>query len=67
MGDRIKKGGYILVGIIGMVMILILLVIIINFVKEKIYEYGCDHVPITDAWKDDKCKEYFYKEIGESK
>lgn len=67
MGNRIKRGGYILVGIIGMVMILILLMIIINFVKEKIYEYGCDHVPITDAWEDDKCKEYFYKEIGESK
>ena len=67
MGNRIKKGGCILVGIIGIVMILILLMIIINFVKEKIYEYGCDHAPITDAWEDDKCREYFYKEIGESK
>ena len=48
-------------------MILILLMVIINFVKEKIYEYSCNHVPITDAWKDNKCREYFYKEIGESK
>lgn len=67
MGNRIKKGEYILIGIIGMVMILILLMVIINFVKEKIYEYSCNHVPITDAWKDNKCREYFYKEIGESK
>lgn len=67
MGNRIKKGEYILIGIIGMVMILILLMVIINFVKEKIYEYSCDHVPITDALKDNKCREYFYKEIGESK
>lgn len=67
MGNRIKKGEYILIEIIVMVMILILLMVIINFIKEKIYEYGCDHVPITDAWEDDKCREYFYKEIGESK
>ena len=67
MGNRIKKGGYILIGIIGMAMILILLMVIINFVKEKIYEYSCNHVPITDAWEDNKCREYFYKEIGESK
>ena len=67
MGNRIKKGEYILIGIIGMVMILILLMVIINFVKEKIYEYSCDHVPITDVWEDDKRREYFYKKIGESK
>ena len=67
MGNRINKGEYILIGIIGMVMILILLMVIINFVKEKIYEYSCNHVPITDAWKHNKCREYFYKEIGESK
>ena len=65
MGNSMKTGEYILIGIIGMVMILILLMVIINFVKEKIYEYSCDHAPITDAWEDDKCREYFYKEIGE--
>ena len=46
---------FILIGII----IGILIIFLGIYIGNKVYEYHCDHIPITQAWEDNQCKEYF--------
>lgn len=42
-----------------------LMILLVFLIKNKIYEYNCDHIPITEAWKDTKCVEYFHRTSGD--
>lgn len=65
MGDRIKENVGIVAAILCGALCIILIPILINFINQKIKEYSCDHIPITDAWEDQECREYFNRTIGD--
>ena len=60
---KIKKTDiiYMLIGII----IVISVILFGIYISNKIYEYNCDHIPISQAWKDDRCKNYFNRTAGD--
>lgn len=62
MGDRIEKD--VLIAIAAGMILFILFPIIVNFIQQKLYEHNCDTMPITDAWRDDRCKEYFKRDLN---
>ena len=49
----------------GFILIGIIMVLLIVFIYNKAYEYNCDHIPITEAWKDQKCRAYFERSMGD--
>lgn len=65
MGDRIKENVGIVIAILCGVLFIILIPILINFINQKIKEYNCDHIPITEAWKDQECRKYFNRTMGD--
>ena len=50
---------------LGFMLIGIIMVLLIVFIYNKAYEYNCDHISITEAWKDQKCKAYFERIMGD--
>ena len=56
-------------GILFGVVVILLLHFIVDIIEKtnnvKMYEYNCDHIPITEAWKDDKCRDYFNRTSGD--
>lgn len=50
---------------LGFMLIGIIIVLLIVFIYNKAYEYNCDHISITEAWKDQKCKAYFERSMGD--
>jgi hypothetical protein len=65
MGDRIKENQGIIIAIVLWVIVGIVTIFLVRFLCEKYYEYNCDNTPITQAWQDDKCVEYFRRSIGD--
>lgn len=62
MKDFDKKD--ILLGV-GGILFGIAIILLLHLISVKIYEYNCDHIPITEAWKDDKCRDYFNRTSGD--
>ena len=65
MGDRIKENAETIIAILCGALFMILIPILINFINQKIKEYNCDHISITETWKDQECREYFDRTIGD--
>ncbi len=65
MGDRIKENAGTIIAILCGALFMILIPILINFINQKIKEYNCDHISITEAWKDQECREYFDRTMGD--
>ena len=49
----------------GFILIGVVMTLFMMFIYNKAYEYNCDHISITEAWKDQKCKAYFERSIGD--
>lgn len=62
MKDFNKKD--ILLGV-GGILFGVSIILLLHFISVKMYEYNCDHIPITEAWKDDKCRDYFNRTSGD--
>lgn len=62
MKDFDKKD--ILLGV-GGILFGVSIILLLHFINVKMYEYNCDHIPITEAWKDDKCRDYFNRTSGD--
>lgn len=62
MKDFDKKD--ILLGV-GGILFGVSIILLLHFISVKMYEYNCDHIPITEAWKDDKCRDYFNRTSGD--
>ena len=62
MKDFDKKD--ILLGV-GGILFGVAVILLLHFINVKMYEYNCDHIPITEAWKDTKCVEYFHRTSGD--
>ncbi len=54
----------IMFGIVG-ILFGVVIILSLYFISVKIYEYNCDHLPITEALKDDKCRDYFNRTLGD--
>lgn len=65
MGDRIKENAGTIIAILCGALFMILIPILINFINQKIKEYNCDHISITEVWKDQECREYFDRTMGD--
>lgn len=62
MKDFDKKD--ILLGV-GGILFGVSIILLLHFINVKMYEYNCDHIPIAEAWKDDKCRDYFNRTSGD--
>ena len=50
---------------VGGILFGVAIILLLHFISVKMYEYNCDHIPITEAWKDDKCIDYFNRTSGD--
>ena len=49
----------------GFILIGVVIALLIMFIYNKTYEYNCDRISITEAWKDQKCRAYFDRSMGD--
>lgn len=56
---KFRKGD--LIYLLLHLVVVILAIWLIAYLYNKVYEYHCDHIPINEAFKDTKCKNYFYE------
>ena len=50
---------------VGGILFGVAIILLLHLISVKIYEYNCDHISITEAWKDDKCRDYFNRTSGD--